>query len=117
VVTTLDWARRLQAIAQTGVAYDGTREYDRERYEQVRQIAAEMFASNGDAAAADAILALEVGHATPKLDVRGVVFRGDEILLVREDGASRAAGSTSARARARPPFARCWRNPVTRRGR
>jgi ADP-ribose pyrophosphatase YjhB (NUDIX family) len=87
VVTTLDWARRLQAIAQTGVAYDGTREYDRERYEEVRQIAAEMFASNGDAAAADAILALEVGHATPKLDVRGVVFRGDELLLVRQDGA------------------------------
>ena len=83
----LDWARRLQAIAQTGVAYDGTQVYDRERYEQVRQIAAEMFASDGEVATADAILALETGHATPKLDVRGAVFRGDEILLVREDEA------------------------------
>ncbi|HEU5215074.1 MAG TPA: NUDIX hydrolase N-terminal domain-containing protein [Gaiellaceae bacterium] len=83
----LDWARRLQAIAQTGVAYDGTRVYDRERYEQVRRIAAEMFASDGEVGAADAVLALETGHATPKLDVRGVVFRGDEILLVREAGA------------------------------
>jgi ADP-ribose pyrophosphatase YjhB (NUDIX family) len=83
----LDWARRLQAIAQTGLAYDGTRVYDSERYEQVRQIAAEMFASDGDSEAADSVLALEAGHATPKLDVRGVVFRDGEILLVRENGA------------------------------
>jgi ADP-ribose pyrophosphatase YjhB (NUDIX family) len=82
----LDWARRLQAIAQTGVAYGEPDVYDRERYEQVRQIAAEMLAPDGSAAAADSILALEVGHATPKLDVRGIVFRGKEILLVREDG-------------------------------
>jgi len=83
----LDWARRLQAIAQTGVAYGEPRAYDRERYEQVRRIAAEMLTADGDVAETDSLLALEVGHATPKLDVRGVVFRGDEILLVREDGA------------------------------
>jgi ADP-ribose pyrophosphatase YjhB (NUDIX family) len=83
----LDWARRLQAIAQTGVAYGKPAVYDRERYEQVRRIAAEMLATDGEAEAADAVLALEVGHATPKLDVRGAVFRGNEILLVREDGA------------------------------
>ena len=83
----LDWARRLQAIAQTGVAYDGTRVYDRERYEQVREIAAEMFASDGDISAIDARLALETGHATPKLGVRGVVFRDEKLLLVRENGA------------------------------
>lgn len=83
----LDWARRLQAIAQTGVAYGEPHAYDRERYEQVRRIAAEMLAADGDAAEAESILALEAGHATPKLDVRGVVFRGDEILLVREGGA------------------------------
>jgi ADP-ribose pyrophosphatase YjhB (NUDIX family) len=83
----LDWARRLQAIAQTGVAYEGTQLYDRERYEQVRQIAAEMLASDGEVSAVDGLLALEAGHATPKLDVRGVVFRGGEILLVHEDGA------------------------------
>lgn len=83
----LDWARRLQAIAQTGVAYGEPDVYDRERYEQIRRIAAEMLSSNGDVDAADAMLALEIGHATPKLDARGAVFRGDEILLVREDGA------------------------------
>ncbi|HEM3655854.1 TPA: NUDIX hydrolase N-terminal domain-containing protein, partial [Streptococcus suis] len=37
----LDWAVRLQAIAQTGLAY-GKDVYDIERFEEVRQIAAEM---------------------------------------------------------------------------
>ena len=80
----LEWARRLQAIAQTGVAYEDVNDYDRERYEQVRRIAAEMLAANGDVEAVDARLAEEEGHATPKLDVRGAVFRGERILLVRE---------------------------------
>ena len=77
------WARRLQAIAQSGNAWEPA-QYDRERYDQVRAIAAEMLASNGAAAALDARLALETGHATPKLDVRGVVFCDGELLLVQE---------------------------------
>jgi ADP-ribose pyrophosphatase YjhB (NUDIX family) len=84
VPAVLDWARRLQAIAQTGVAYEEPSVHDRERYEQVRHIAAEMLASNGDVDAIDARLAAEEGHATPKLDVRGAVFRDREILLVHE---------------------------------
>jgi ADP-ribose pyrophosphatase YjhB (NUDIX family) len=80
----LDWARRLQAIAQTGVAYREPTAYDRARYEQVRRIAAEMLATNGDVESIDARLSLETGHATPKLDVRGVVFRDGKLLLVRE---------------------------------
>jgi ADP-ribose pyrophosphatase YjhB (NUDIX family) len=89
----LDWARRLQAIAQTGVAYEEPSVHDRERYEQVRRIAAEMLSSNGDVDAIDARLAAETGHATPKLDVRGAAFRHGEILLVREtDGWSLPGG-------------------------
>ena len=84
VPTLLEWARRLQAIAQTGSAYEDTTVYDRERYAEVRRIAAEMLAADGDVDALDARLALEIGHATPKLDVRGVVFRDGELLLVRE---------------------------------
>jgi ADP-ribose pyrophosphatase YjhB (NUDIX family) len=87
VAPILDWARKLQAIAQTGLAYEEPSVYDRERYEQVRHIAAEMLASNGDVDALDARLAAEEGHATPKLDVRGAVFHGGEILLVSEGGA------------------------------
>ena len=80
----LEWARRLQAIAQTGVAYGQATVYDRERYAEVRRIAAEMLAPDGDVAALDGRLELEIGQATPKLDVRGVVFDGDALLLVRE---------------------------------
>jgi ADP-ribose pyrophosphatase YjhB (NUDIX family) len=83
VVTALEWARELQAIAQSGLAWN-PREYDRERYEQVRRVAAEMVANGGDAARFEAVFAAEDGHATPKLDVRGAAFREDRILLVQE---------------------------------
>jgi ADP-ribose pyrophosphatase YjhB (NUDIX family) len=84
MVTVLDWARRLQAIAQTGVAYGQPSVHDLERYNQVRRIAAEMVAADGEVEAIEARFGAEEGHATPKLDVRGAVFRDNEILLVRE---------------------------------
>ena len=80
----LQWARQLQAIAQTGVAYDEPTLHDRERYAQVQRIAAEMLATDGRVDALEGWFGREKGHATPKLDVRGAVFRGDWILLVRE---------------------------------
>jgi ADP-ribose pyrophosphatase YjhB (NUDIX family) len=81
----LDWAQRLQAIAQTGLNYS-TSVFDIERYQAVREIAAEMAASFSDAdtGAMRALFAGQVGHATPKVDVRAAVFRDDAILLVRE---------------------------------
>ena len=44
----LEWTRRLQAIAQSGLTY-AKDPYDVERYEQVRQIAAEIAASHTEA--------------------------------------------------------------------
>jgi ADP-ribose pyrophosphatase YjhB (NUDIX family) len=81
----LVWARGLQAIAQSGLAWD-PRAYDGERYEQVRRIAAEMLADPAqlDVDGVEGLFASQVGHATPKLDVRGAVFRDHEILLVEE---------------------------------
>jgi ADP-ribose pyrophosphatase YjhB (NUDIX family) len=81
----LEWARELQAIAQSGLAWQPS-DYERERYEQVRRIAAEMYAraDGRDADEIEGLFAAEVGHATPKLDTRGVVFRGEQILLVHE---------------------------------
>jgi ADP-ribose pyrophosphatase YjhB (NUDIX family) len=85
VAKVLDWAQRLQAIAQTGLAYEEPTEFDRHRYEQVRGIAAELAPGNGIAEAdLVRVFAAQTGHATPKLDVRGVVFREKAILLVRE---------------------------------
>jgi ADP-ribose pyrophosphatase YjhB (NUDIX family) len=81
----LDWSQRLQAIAQTGLNY-ATDPFDVERYKEMREIAAEMTAAFSDAEVSEmrSLFAGEVGHATPKVDVRGVVFRGDAVLLVRE---------------------------------
>jgi ADP-ribose pyrophosphatase YjhB (NUDIX family) len=79
----LDWARELQAIAQSGLAWE-PREYDRQRYEQVRRVAAEIAANGRDSDRIEAVFAAEEGHATPKVDVRGAVFRAGRILLVQE---------------------------------
>jgi ADP-ribose pyrophosphatase YjhB (NUDIX family) len=81
----LEWARRLAALAQSGLFFT-TDPYDRERYEAIRQIAAEMTAALGelDERHVLEVLAVDRGYATPKIDVRGVVFRDREILLVRE---------------------------------
>ncbi len=81
----LDWARELQAIAQTGLAY-GKDPFDAERYERIRALAAEIAAHHTDAPAAHIrdLFAQEAGHATPKVDARGVVFQDGQILLVKE---------------------------------
>ncbi len=81
----LKWAKELAAIAQNGLTYAET-DYDTERYQAVRRIAAEMMSarSNQDTETLIKILADEEGYATPKLDVRGVVFRESKILLVEE---------------------------------
>lgn len=84
----LDWAQRLQAIAQTGLAY--TKDvYDEERFVMVRRIAAEMMAEGAGLTDADRVVDLlsgDVGYATPKVDVRGAVFHGDKLLFVRQRG-------------------------------
>jgi ADP-ribose pyrophosphatase YjhB (NUDIX family) len=83
----LEWARSLQAIAQTGLAYEPS-VYDGQRYVQVRRVAAEMLAHPAalEPSGVEGLLAKEWGHATPKVDVRGAVFRDDSILLVQEAG-------------------------------
>ena len=82
---TVEWAQRLQAIAQTGLNYNPP-PFDRERYEMIREIAAEMLADNGgaDVGTIRALFEAQSGHATPKIDVRGVVFRDAKLLLVQE---------------------------------
>ena len=82
----LTWARRLQAIAQSGLAYCKD-QFDIERYHQIREIAAEMM-ETGTPLPAEApiegLFAEQAGYATPKIDVRVAAFRDGRILLVRE---------------------------------
>ena len=81
----LEWARRLQAVAQTGLHF--TKDpFDRERYEEIRALAAEMTASHSEASEEFIrdLFSRQTGYATPKVSVRGAVFRDDKLLLVRE---------------------------------
>jgi ADP-ribose pyrophosphatase YjhB (NUDIX family) len=81
----LRWAQRLQAIAQTGLTY-AQDPFDRERYEELRRMAVEVASSSLDVPAEEVRVAFAstLGYPTVKVDVRAVVFREDELLLVRE---------------------------------
>ncbi len=79
------WAQRIQALSQTGLTY-AKDPYDRARYEELREIAAEMLAAPLGAAPSElaGLFRTEEGYATPKIDVRGVIIQGEQVLLVRE---------------------------------
>ncbi len=81
----LEWARRIQAIARAGLTYtEGV--FDRERYERLQTIAAEIMAgyTGADMQTVRGLLDKDLGYPTPKVDVRGAVFRDGKILLVQE---------------------------------
>ena len=87
----LAWAVELQALAQAGLHY-GRDPFDRERYQRVREIAAEMIAEKSGIPPEKVrdLFCCETGYQTPKLDTRVVVhFR---ILLC----SLRAAAGASA---------------------
>jgi ADP-ribose pyrophosphatase YjhB (NUDIX family) len=81
----LTWARKLQAIAQAGLYY-GKDDFDRERYQQVRDIAAEMLSAQTELPleTVKGFFCNEVGYQTPKLDTRAAIVQDGKILLVRE---------------------------------
>jgi ADP-ribose pyrophosphatase YjhB (NUDIX family) len=81
----LEWARELQAISQTGKHY-AENEYQRERYVRLAEIAAEIASEHLelDVKILARIFGEQVGYATPRVDVRGAVFKDGRLLLVRE---------------------------------
>src|SRR5258708_2145632 len=82
----LTYAKRLQAIAST-VLYFGKDEFDRERYQEIADIANSMLAELGNVPVeriSSLVSDFAKGYMTPKVDVRGAVIEGGEILLVRE---------------------------------
>jgi ADP-ribose pyrophosphatase YjhB (NUDIX family) len=81
----MEWTKRLAAIAQSGLTY-ARDPFDIERYEALRKLAADVVAEHTGRAAIDVeeFFRRDSGYATPKIDVRGVVFRAGEVLLVRE---------------------------------
>ena len=81
----LQWAKSLQTMSQTGLTY-AKDPYDITRYKAIHEMALEMMALNTqtDLEHVHTLFQYEYGHATPKVDVRGAIFREQQILLVRE---------------------------------
>ena len=73
----LSYAKRLQSIAATGLAY-AKDDYDKERYAEVSNIATQMRASLGQVPIEriqNLVSNFSKGYTTPKVDVRGAVFK------------------------------------------
>ncbi len=82
----LDWAVELQSLAQGGLTYTEN-VYDRERYDRIRMIAAEMLAYQTEIPLVKVkdLFCNETGYQTPKLDTRAAIFKDEKILLVQEN--------------------------------
>src|ERR1700730_6634918 len=81
----LQWARKVQAIAQNGLEF--TRDtFDRDRFEQLQQLVATILTSELAITPGElkGLWRGDEGYATPKVDVRGGVFDQGGVLLVRE---------------------------------
>jgi len=81
----LKWAIEIQAIAQNGLTYVKD-VYDKERYERLREISAEMLSMKTGISIekVKTLFCNEEGYQTPKIDTRAAIFKNDKILLVHE---------------------------------
>lgn len=81
----LEWAVRLQTLAQCGLAYTKDK-FDKERFEEIRQIAAEILVtpSGLPLEKVEELFCNETGFQTPKIDTRAAIFQENKILLVQE---------------------------------
>lgn len=82
----MEWAKQLQSIAQAGLTYSKDK-YDLERFEMIRDISVQILSEQTaiDKAIVKTLFANETGYATPKVDIRSVVFKDNKILMVQED--------------------------------
>ena len=85
----LKWAVELQAIAQAGLFY-GKDCFDKERYERIRDISAEMLSCKTELSMEKVkdLFCSETGYQTPKIDTRAAIFQNGKILLVHESNGS-----------------------------
>lgn len=78
-------ARRVQAIAQSGIHFAAS-EFDRERYEELRGLSVELAGTVCDTRPSKIhdLFTNETGFQTPKVDIRSVVLKEGKLLMVRE---------------------------------
>ena len=83
----IEWAKELQSLAQAGLFY-GHDVYDKERYQRIREISAEMMLLRSDVPTEkiSGLFCGDTGYQTPKVDTRAAIFHDGKILLVCEKG-------------------------------
>ncbi|GEL78018.1 NUDIX hydrolase [Tenuibacillus multivorans] len=81
----LEYAKKLQSIAQSGLTYSKDR-FDIERFEEIRNISVDILHHYTELEHEKVrdLFANETGYQTPKIDVRGAIFKEGKILLVKE---------------------------------
>lgn len=81
----LQWAREIQSLAQIGNTY-AENEWQRERYDRLMEISAEIVTTYTNLGIEKVLedFQSQPGYATPKVDVRGAVFRDNKLLMVEE---------------------------------
>ena len=81
----IDWAREIFSLSQAGLTYSRN-EFDIERYKRLQEISAEIIESQSEISKGSALesFSMQVGYATPKIDVRGAVVHDNKILLIQE---------------------------------
>lgn len=79
------WVEQMQSIAQNGLTFSKDK-FDRERYQLLLNLAMEIASqySSHDFEQIQDIFSEEKYYLTPKVDVRGAVFKDDKVLLVQE---------------------------------
>ena len=117
-MNVLDWARKVRAIAQNGLLFTHDA-FDRERYEKLQALTDSLVADELGLPVEEvkSLWKYDPGYVTPKVDVRGAVFKDEGILLVRERSDGRwslpGGGSTSTTPLPRPSHGRSTRRAVS----
>ncbi|WDQ20334.1 NUDIX hydrolase N-terminal domain-containing protein [Lactiplantibacillus plantarum] len=77
--------RAMLALIQSGLAYT-TDPFDKDRYQKLQTLLIQQMAAAANVATADLTAALtqDSGYITPKIDVRGLIRHGNQLLLVQD---------------------------------
>lgn len=72
----IEWAKRLQSLAQAGLTY-GKDKFDLMRYQELREISAEMMAWKSDMPLekVKSLFCNEIGYQTPKIATCAAIFK------------------------------------------
>ena len=81
----IEYIMEIQSMAQSALFYVKDI-YDKERFERLRDIAAEMMALKTELPleTVKTLFCSDYGYQTPKVDTRAAIFKDDKILLVHE---------------------------------